>query len=77
MELNYFKCDVCCDKGWIKSLTLGSLFIEDFSEVIEKCDACGIFLNDNDAAKYVDENENIITFQYDSGFNILLNFSDN
>lgn len=73
----YSECEVCKNKGWVKSVTFGSQFISDNSEVIEKCDECGVFHNDFEAAKFAYKSEKVLTFLSTSGFNILMNFSEN
>lgn len=77
MEKHYSDCDICKNKGWLKTVTFGSQFIEDNSEIVEKCDECDVFLNDYEAAKFAYENEKVLTFRNDSGFNILVKFSAN
>lgn len=77
MKEYYSDCEICNNKGWLKSVTFGSQFIADNSEVVEKCDECGVFHNDCEAAQFAFENENVLTFRNDSGFNILIKFSAN
>ena len=75
-ELN-FDCEVCKNKGWIKTTVYGSHRINDNSEVVEKCDECEIFSSDREAAKFAYNSENVLTFLNSSGFNVLLDFSMN
>ena len=77
MEEFDFECETCKNKGWIKTTAFGSYRINDNSEVIEKCDDCGIFSNDIEAAKFAYESEKVLSFINSSGFNVLMNFSEN
>lgn len=77
MKKHYLNCDNCKNKGWLKSVTYGSLLIADDSEVVEKCDECDVFHNDFEAAQFAFRSEGIITIKNDTGFNVLINFSLN
>ena len=77
MEKFYSECEVCKNKGWLKTTAFGSYRINDDFEVIEKCDDCGIFSNDFEAAKFAYEEEKVLTFRIDSCFNVLMEFSAN
>lgn len=72
-----FKCEICKNKGWIKTKVFGSHRINNDTEVMEKCDDCGIFSSDLEAAKFAYESENILSFTGSSDFNILIKFSEN
>lgn len=67
-------CEICKNKGWLKSVTFGSKFIADNSEVVEKCDECGVFRNDFEAAQFAFESEKVFTFRNSTGFNVLMKF---
>lgn len=64
-------CEYCNDKGYIKSTTFGSSFIEDGTNVIEKCDECGVFKDDKEASMSAYSFDNIVTFPNKFGFQIL------
>lgn len=72
-----FDCEICNNKGWIKTTVYGSQRINDNSKVVEKCDECEMFSSDREAAKFAYNSENVLTFLNSSGFNVLLNFSEN
>lgn len=66
-------CELCSGKGWIETSVFDSKKIQDGTIVIEKCDLCGIFMNDLDAAKFALSNEIVFSFTV-NGFNIKFDF---
>ena len=70
MKINICNCETCGDKGWIETSVYNSISIADGTLVIEKCDVCNVFINDNIAAKVAFEKENVFTFETQNGFNV-------
>jgi hypothetical protein len=70
-------CESFNNKGWIETSVFNSSNIANETLVIEKCDACNIFMNDFAAATFALEKENIFSFRTNDGFNIKINFSLN
>lgn len=67
-------CNLCQGKGWIDIVAFGSSYVNDETCIIEKCDKCNIFTDDNEAAKFALKTENIIFFKNQNGVNIKANF---
>lgn len=74
MKNNICNCEICSDKGWIETIVYDSMKIANGTLVIEKCDECNIFINDNSAAKFAFEKEGVFTFETKNGFNVKLGF---
>ena len=75
MKIINSNCDICQDKGWIETNIFSSDKTVDGTLVIEKCDECNIFINDLAAAKFAFENQKIISFRTQNGFNVIVDFS--
>jgi hypothetical protein len=70
-------CESCNNKGWIETSVFDSSNIANETLVIEKCDDCNIFINDFAAATFAFNQENILSFRINNGFNVKINFSSN
>lgn len=68
-------CEVCNNKGWIETSIFDSNRIANGTDVIEKCDACNLFIDDLSATVFVSKNYKILSYQTETGFNIKIQFS--
>lgn len=66
-------CNICLNEGWIETEVFDSHMIKNGTTVIEKCDTCGYFINDYEAALFVRRNYNILSFPL-NGINVKINF---
>lgn len=71
------KCQYCKNRGWLKTVVIGSSLIADGTEVIERCDDCMVFKNDKVAAKSAFITDKVFSFSLLNGFQILISFSEN
>lgn len=70
-------CECCNNRGWLKTVVIGSSSIADETSVIERCDECMVFKNDKAAAKSAFITHKIFSFSLLNGFQILITFSEN
>ncbi|MBC8755933.1 hypothetical protein H2O64_14740 [Kordia sp. YSTF-M3] len=67
-------CDLCNGKGWICSAAYYSKFVKDGTTIIEKCDECEFFLDDNEASQFASKTENVLSFKIQNGINVKIDF---